>query len=460
MEPETARPGPLARKTRVDAGPVGVLSVSGTPADLLQLVRARITGLVSFTAAAGYLVAGGGSDLVRLLWLVVGTFCLSGGSNALNQVVERREDARMERTQDRPVARGRMSPASGALVGGGLTVLGTAVLLWGVNLLTTGLALSAAAIYLLAYSPLKLRSPAALWVGAVSGALPILGGWTAATGSVDLAGLALFAILFLWQIPHFLALGWMYRGDYRRAGYAVLPVVDDGDRSGQVATLTALLLLPVGMLPGLAASAGWIYLGVAAVGGYFYLQRAGTFALAASAEPAGGGEATAARRLFHASLIYLPLLLTALLVDTLAPGLPVVEPLQLPHLNAGLNAAALGALGMGAWFITGGREVPHRRAMLTAAAASAAFLVSYLVYHAEVGSVPYRGTGWIQLAYRGVLVSHAVLAIAVVPMVLVTIARGVADRRPRHRRLARWTLPVWLYVSASGLVVYAMLYLL
>lgn len=420
-------------------------------AGLLELAKPRITALVLVTAAAGFLAAGGGLG-AALFHLLAGTALLAGGTNAWNQVLERGPDARMERTRGRPLPAGRIGVATAALFGGALVAGGTAWLWAGTNGLTAALGLGSALLYAAVYTPLKRRSAAALPVGAVPGALPVLGGWTAARAGVSAEGLALFGLLFLWQMPHFLALGWRLRDQYERAGFRVLAVDDPtGTSSGTTAVLTALALLPVSLLPFLLGEASVGYALTAVAAGGFYVQRAAAFA--------GARDDATALSLFRTSLAYLPIVLAALVVDhLLLAGAPVMAATALPDLNAGLNAVATGALVTGFVAIRAGHVERHRTRMLTAAVASSLFLASYLVYHAQVGSVAYEGTGAARTLYLALLASHVVLAAVVLPLAIVVLARGLADDRERHRRLARWTLPAWLYVSVTGLVVYAVVH--
>lgn len=437
------------------------------PADLLALTKPRITGLVSLVACAAYLAAGEGTGAGTLTALLIGTGLLAGGTNALNQVVEREEDGRMERTRDRPLPAGRLRTGPAVGFASALVVGGTGLLLAGANLLTAGLGLASALLYVGAYTPLKRRTALALPVGAVPGALPALGGWTAATGRVDVAGLGLFGVLFLWQIPHFLALGWMHRDDYRRAGFAMVAVRDaSGARSSEWAVLSALALLPVSLLPSLLGIAGWAYAAVALVAGVGFLGLAARMSAGLVELPgdgAGGGTAAGdrrARELFVASLAYLPVVLLALAVDVRVLGSGTLAAEQLPTLNAGLNAAAAGCIVGGLAMVRRGRIAAHRAFMLLAAAASAVFLGSYLVYHFEAGSVAFGGGGWLRTLYFGVLITHAVLAVAVVPLVVVALSRALRGGWEAHRRIVRWTVPVWLYVSVTGVVVYYMVYVM
>lgn len=291
-------------QVRASAPPAPALPRIG---DLLRLTKPRITALVTFTAVAAAAAAGAtGAGLV--LHLAVGTLLLSAGTNTLNQWLEREADARMERTRSRPLPAGRVRSRQAAGWGGVLVGSGAAWLAAGTNLPTAALGLAAAAIYVAVYTPLKRRSPVALLVGAVPGALPALGGWVAVTGSASGTGLALFGVLFLWQLPHFLALGWLLREDYRRAGFAVLALEDPrGALSGRSAVLSAAGLLPVSLAPWWAGAAGpWFAATALAVGGIY---------LAGSMAFARRGTEAAARRLFLTSLAYLPALLGVLALD-------------------------------------------------------------------------------------------------------------------------------------------------
>lgn len=425
-------------------------SVAGFAGSLLALTKPRITVLVLVTAAAGFLAAGGGLA-ATLVHLLAGTALLAGGTNAWNQVLEREPDARMERTRGRPLPTGRIGVGAAASYGTVLVAGGTAWLLLGTNGLTALLGFGSALLYAAVYTPLKRRSSLALPVGAVPGALPVLGGWTAARGAISTEGAALFGLLFLWQMPHFLALGWRLRDQYARAGFEVLAVDDpSGTSSGTAAVLTALALLPVSLLPFLLGDASVAYALVALVAGGFYVQRSATFAAVPD---------EAADRLFRASLAYLPVVLAALVADRLlVPGGLTMEASALVDLNAGLNAIAAGALVAGYAAVREGDLERHRGWMLTAAVASSVFMASYLVYHAQVGSVSFDGTGMARTLYLALLASHVVLAAVVLPLAIVVLARGLSDDRERHRRLARWTLPAWLYVSVTGLVVYAVVH--
>jgi protoheme IX farnesyltransferase len=276
---------------------------------LLELTKPRITQLVLLTAAAGfYLGARDHVDLWLLANTLIGTALVAGGTNAWNQIRERDVDARMARTRRRPLPSGRLTPRAAiwfatAITAGGIVYLGATV-----HLLTAALAALTFASYVLLYTPLKRKTSLNTLVGAVPGALPIVGGWTAAGGSLGAAVAALFWILFLWQLPHFLALAWLYRDDYRASGLRMLSVADDDGRdTGRMALLYALALLPISLLPTLLGVTGvWYFFGALVLGvGYV---AAGTGLLVAATP-------TRAWRLFFVSILYLPALLTLMVLD-------------------------------------------------------------------------------------------------------------------------------------------------
>ena len=277
--------------------------------DWLVLAKARITALVLVTTAAGFVMGSHGDvGLARLAVALVGTALASGGAAALNQVVERRHDALMRRTASRPVAAGRITPRLGLAFGLALSMAGVLWLALLVNPLTGALGFLTIALYIGAYTPLKRRTSLNTLVGAVPGAIPPVMGWTAATGSIDAGAWALFGILYLWQLPHFLAIAWMYREDYARAGFPMLPVVDPGGESTarQVAVAT-VGLLPVSLLPTFLGMAGGIY--------FFGALALGVGFVAFALGLAFGRQRSAARRLLLASVTYLPVLLGLLVLD-------------------------------------------------------------------------------------------------------------------------------------------------
>ena len=284
------------------------VSAGSRAADFAELAKPRITSLVLVTAAVGFAVGGQGSiDWLAFLVFMVGTGLLCGGASALNQYLERDADALMERTRRRPIPGGRIRPEEGLVFGLALSAAGLAVLAF-VNPLTLALGAASLVSYVLAYTPLKRVTSLCTVVGAVPGALPPLMGWAASRGSLGAAGWGLFAILFLWQLPHFLAIGWLYRDDYARGGFPMLAVTDrDGASTGRQAVLYATALLPVTLAAGLLASAGAGYLWGGLVLGLGFLACAAAFAWKRTVG--------SARRLFLASVLYLPLLLGLMVFD-------------------------------------------------------------------------------------------------------------------------------------------------
>ncbi|MEX0879359.1 MAG: heme o synthase [Thermoanaerobaculia bacterium] len=289
--------------------PAAALAVAPSrAADFLELTKPRITALVLVTAAVGYSVGAEGSfDALRFLVFLAGTALLCGGASTLNQYLERDADARMVRTSRRPIPAGRLRPDEALAFGLALCAAGL-VLLSFVNLLTVALGAASLASYVLAYTPLKRVTSLCTVVGAVPGALPPLMGWAAARGELGAAGWGLFTILFLWQLPHFLAIGWLYRDDYARGGFPMLAVTDpDGSSSGRQALLYTTALLPVTLAAGVLAAAGQGYLWGALAMGFVFLACAALFAWKRSI--------AAARRLFLVSVIYLPALLGLMVFD-------------------------------------------------------------------------------------------------------------------------------------------------
>jgi protoheme IX farnesyltransferase len=267
---------------------------------------------VLLTAAAGfYLASRTGVDLPLLVHTLLGTALVAAGTNAFNQLRERDVDARMRRTRGRPLPSGRITPRAAAGFAWSISLAGVAYLALAVNLLTAGLAALTLASYVLLYTPAKRKTSLSTLIGAVPGALPIVGGWTAAGGELGPAVAALFWILFLWQLPHFLALAWIYREEYRQAGLPMLSTDDpDGSHTGRMALLYATALLPVSLLPTLLGVTGTLYfVGALALG----LAYAGVSAVLIRA-------ATTPRawRVFLVSIVYLPMLLTLMVLDKVA----------------------------------------------------------------------------------------------------------------------------------------------
>ncbi|MGH6690850.1 MAG: heme o synthase, partial [Gammaproteobacteria bacterium] len=257
-----------------------------------------------------YLAAPDGIPTPILVHALVGTALVAGGAAAFNQVWERETDALMARTRTRPVPSGRLRAGDARWFALALSTTGLVELAAGVNLLCAAVAALTSITYVFAYTPLKRRTSLATLVGAVPGALPPVIGWTAAGGGVTLPALVLFGIVFCWQMPHFLAIAWMYRHEYAAAGIPLLPVLEpDGRRTGRQALLYATALWPVSLMPTLVGLASGFYIAVATLLGCVLVALSARFARERSA--------AAARRLFLFSIVYLPLLWGALLANRL-----------------------------------------------------------------------------------------------------------------------------------------------
>ncbi len=279
--------------------------------DFLALTKPRLNLLVLITTLGGlYLAAPNGVPWLLLFHTLVGTALVAGGASALNQVWERDTDGMMRRTQTRPLPKGRLQPSAVTRFGILLSGAGLLQLALGVNAAAAGVAWLTLASYVFVYTPLKRRTWLSTLVGAFPGALPPIIGWAAATGHIALPSLALFAIVFVWQMPHFLALAWLYRDDYARASLPILPVIDpDGRSTGRQALLYAIALVPVSLTPVLGGLASTPYVVVAVAAGIPFVGLSVVFARELST--------AAARRLFLASIMYLPVLWAALVANRL-----------------------------------------------------------------------------------------------------------------------------------------------
>lgn len=229
--------------------------------DYLELSKSRIVMMVLITTAAGFLFAGGRFDAVLLLHTLIGTALLAAGTNALNQYVERDYDGRMHRTRTRPLPDGRISPLAALLFSSAISVVGTVYLALAVNGLTALLGAFTLTSYIFVYTPLKRLSTLCTIVGALPGAIPPLMGWAAVTGELGVGGWIIFGILFFWQLPHFMAISWMYREDYGRGGFVMLSVLDEeGTAVARQAILYSLALLAVSVIPAFLGMTGIVYL--------------------------------------------------------------------------------------------------------------------------------------------------------------------------------------------------------
>ncbi len=284
-------------------------SEKGWLAVYADLIKARLTLLVLLTTLVGFYVGFRGAMNYALMFhTMLGTALVASGAAALNQLLEREHDAKMRRTQNRPLPSGRLQPVTVMLFGGVTSVAGLVYLAVLVNLLTSVLGAITLVSYVFIYTPLKRVTWLNTAVGAIPGGLPPLMGWAAARGELDGGGWALFAILAFWQMPHFFAIAWIYRDEYAKAGFQMLPNVDpDGSRTGQQSVGHTLALLAVSLCPFVFHLAGPIYLAGAVVLGAAYLWCAIQFARRLTT--------ARARRLFFASILYLPLLLALLVLD-------------------------------------------------------------------------------------------------------------------------------------------------
>ncbi|HEY6443544.1 MAG TPA: heme o synthase [Candidatus Acidoferrales bacterium] len=275
------------------------------------LTKPDVTFLVVITTIAGfYLGSNGPIDWVLMLYTLAGTLLVACGTAAMNQYVERRVDAVMRRTASRPLPSGLLQPREVLIFGVGAIVAGAAWLAFLVNGLAALVALTTCVLYLGLYTPLKTRTTLSTAVGAIPGALPPLIGWAAARGSLSLGGWVLFAILFFWQFPHFMAIGWMYREDYARAGIRMLPVVDrKGDSTFRQIIWTSAVLVWVSALPAVVGMAGKFYFFGALILGMILLQ-VGLWANRTRTN-------ARAKWLMHATVAHIPLLLAWLIVDRL-----------------------------------------------------------------------------------------------------------------------------------------------
>jgi protoheme IX farnesyltransferase len=275
-----------------------------------DLTKARLSMLVLLTTLVGFVIAqnGGGFDGLRLLWTLVGTALAAGSANAFNQVIEIARDASMHRTRTRPLPAGTIGRTHATVVAALMGVTGLLVLWLGVGALPAALALISLLVYVAIYTPLKTRSTLNTLVGAVCGALPPMIGWSAATGGLEGGAWALGGLLFVWQIPHFLALAWLYREDYERGRYAMLPLLDrTGRMTAQIVVLTSLMLIPIALTTTLLGLAGWTFtLGSIALGGWMGWRGLKMYQTRSDA---------AARRVFLASLVYLSTVMILLVAD-------------------------------------------------------------------------------------------------------------------------------------------------
>jgi len=291
-----------------------VVTVAAThtrTSDFVALAKPRLNMLVVVSAVAGYVMASGDTgDVLRLLCMTIGTGLVAGGASGFNQILEREPDGLMQRTRLRPMPDGRLSVRDAILFAVVLTAAGLIILAVGANLLSAIVAFATLASYAVVYTPLKKRTSFATVVGAVPGALPPVIGWAAAAGTLSRGAWVLFGIVFLWQLPHFLAIAWMYREDYGRAGFPMLPVIDpDGRSTARQTVVYTAALLPVSLAPTLIGMTGTIYFAGALALTIGFLVLATRFGVTRRTSDA--------RWLFFGSILYLPLLWILMIADRL-----------------------------------------------------------------------------------------------------------------------------------------------
>ncbi len=287
--------------------------------DYLELFKSRVTAMIVLTAWAGFylgsLRSGVSSMQPGLVVVLVGIGLVSAGAAAFNEAWERSSDAHMYRTARRPMAAGRIGMAHGVGIALAVTIAGAGLLLAQANAMTAGLTLLTAAVYVLVYTPLKRVTTLATFIGAFPGAMPPLLGWVAARGRIEWPAVALFALLFVWQFPHFMAIAWLYREDYGRAGIRMLPVVEpSGASTVNQATLYAAFMLPVSLTPAFVHIAGVRYGAAAFLLSLVYLAYTLRFRRITRA-PSAAESKKYARDLLKVSVIYLPVLLITLMLD-------------------------------------------------------------------------------------------------------------------------------------------------
>ena len=285
------------------------LQASTRAADFVALAKPRLNFLVVISALAGYAMGGGdGHDVLRVLYTLLGTGLVASGASAFNQLIERDRDGLMNRTRLRPLPDGRLQSFDAAVFASVLSIAGLLILVAGVNVLSAIVAFVTLATYALIYTPMKRRTSFATVVGAIPGALPPVIGWAAAQNEIGRGALVLFGIVFLWQLPHFLAIAWIYREDYARAGFPMLPVIDpDGRSTARQVVVYAAAVLPLSLAPTLIRMTGAAYFAGAFALGLIFITLALRFAHSRSVPDA--------RRLFFGSIVYLPLLWILMIAD-------------------------------------------------------------------------------------------------------------------------------------------------
>jgi len=278
-------------------------------ASYIELTKPRILTMVLVTTVSGFYLGGKGISSVPLLvFLLIGAALVTGGSSALNHYLEREFDSKMLRTKNRPIPNRTIPPNHALNFGISLTLLGIFILYVKVNILTAFLSLLTSFLYIIVYTPMKRASWLNTTVGAIPGAIPPLGGWAAATGGLSFEAGILFLILFLWQHPHFYAIAWMMREDYRRGGFKMLPVIEpDGKRMFRHVRMFSFALIPVSLIPSVIGMSGAIYFTGVLIAGIALFMISQSFARSRSLDDA--------KKLLRATVIYLPVLLFLIIID-------------------------------------------------------------------------------------------------------------------------------------------------
>jgi protoheme IX farnesyltransferase len=275
--------------------------------DYSQLTKMRLATLVVFSAAMAFMTAPGDVDFVKMGWLILGGFLVTGSANGFNQVMERELDKLMDRTKTRPLPSIRMGVNEALMVCIVTGLVGVFVLWYYTNLASAVLGLLAILLYTLVYTPMKRKSPIAVFIGAVPGAIPPLLGWVAATGNFNTAALLLFAIQFLWQFPHFWAIAWVLDDDYKKAGFNLLPTGKRDKGSAMQTVLYTISLIPVAVMPWVFGISGWLSLVLMLAVTFYFLFQAVQLYRDCTIE--------SARKLMYGSFFYLPVVQIAMVID-------------------------------------------------------------------------------------------------------------------------------------------------
>jgi protoheme IX farnesyltransferase len=275
--------------------------------DYSQLTKMRLATLVVFSAAMAFMTAPGEVDFVKMGWLILGGFLVTGSANGFNQVMERELDKLMDRTKTRPLPSIRMGVNEALMVCIVTGLVGVFVLWYYTNLASAVLGLLAILLYTLVYTPMKRKSPIAVFIGAVPGAIPPLLGWVAATGNFNTAALLLFAIQFLWQFPHFWAIAWVLDDDYKKAGFNLLPTGKRDKGSAMQTVLYTISLIPVAVMPWVFGISGWLSLVLMLAVTFYFLFQAVQLYRDCTIE--------SARKLMYGSFFYLPVVQIAMVID-------------------------------------------------------------------------------------------------------------------------------------------------